>query len=133
MNELARLWLAEEADGRMHGTVKDRRRALPGIRYLGPLPVLRYDTRPTGNKARPLGRLSSKGNRYSVPGSLCGKTVMIRITLDGDLFIYGNDTLMAHHRLCPQQRDGLLMIPTTANSGEIRSRSRDEIYPSTRR
>jgi hypothetical protein len=45
------------------------------------------------------GYIDVKGNRYSVPASLCGKTVMIRITLDGDLFIYDKDVLTAHHRL----------------------------------
>jgi len=44
-------------------------------------------------------RLLSRGNRYSVPSSLCGKHVVIRITLDNNLFIYDNDVLMAHHHL----------------------------------
>lgn len=104
MNELARLWLAEEADRRMHGTVKEivAERFTRESGTLGPLPVLRYDT--SYREQRLVhwdGYIDVKGNRYSVPASLCGKTVMIRITLDGDLFIYGNDTLMAHHRLRP--------------------------------
>jgi len=102
MNELAHRWLAEEADRRMHGTVREivKERFTREAGTLGPLPVLRYDT--SYREQRLVhwdGYIDVKGNRYSVPALLCGKPVMIRITLDGDLFVYGNDTLMAQHRL----------------------------------
>ncbi|WP_409033510.1 Mu transposase domain-containing protein, partial [Klebsiella pneumoniae] len=40
------------------------------------------------------------GNRYSVPESLCGQPVSIRISLDDELRIYSNEQQMASHRLC---------------------------------
>ena len=40
------------------------------------------------------------GNRYSVPEALCGQPVSIRISLDDELRIYSNETLVASHRLC---------------------------------
>jgi transposase len=74
MNELARLWLAEEADRRMHGTVKEivAERFTRESDTLGPLPVLRYDT--SYREQRLVhwdGYIDVKGNRYSVPASLC--------------------------------------------------------------
>jgi transposase len=102
MNELACMWLTEEADMRMHGTVKEivKERFLRETPALGPLPLVRYDSSYREHRcAHWDGYIDVKGNRYSVPASLCGKTVMIRITLDGDLFIYDKDVLTAHHRL----------------------------------
>ncbi len=41
------------------------------------------------------------GNRYSVPESLCGQPVSIRISLpDDELRIYSNEQQVASHRLC---------------------------------
>jgi len=37
------------------------------------------------------GYIDVRGNRYSVPGELCGKTVTIRIGLDGELLVYCGD------------------------------------------
>ena len=102
MNELAHMWLNEEADMRMHGTVKEivKERFAREIPKLGPLPSIRYDSSYREHRCVHWdGYIDVKGNRYSVPASLCGKTVTIRITLDGNLFIYDNDMLMAHHRL----------------------------------
>ncbi|QOY06467.1 hypothetical protein HB787_28020 (plasmid) [Klebsiella pneumoniae] len=39
-------------------------------------------------------------HRYSVPESLCGQPVSIRISLDDELRIYSNEQQMASHRLC---------------------------------
>ena len=102
MNERALLWLAEEADVRMHGTVKEivRERFAREAPCLGPLPAIRHDT--SYREQRLVhwdGYIDVRGNRYSVPASLCGRSVNIRITLDDDLLIYDNDTLIARHRL----------------------------------
>lgn len=40
------------------------------------------------------------GNRYSVPETLCGQPVSIRISLDDELRIFSNEQLVASHRLC---------------------------------
>jgi transposase len=88
LNQLAERWLAEEADQRIHGTVKEvvierfNREKL----VLNPLPQQRYDT-----SYRELrqgawdGFIDVRGNRYSVPDHLCGQMVEIRINLDGCL------------------------------------------------
>ncbi len=46
------------------------------------------------------GYIEVGGNRYSVPESLCGQPVSIRISLDDELRIYSNEQQMASHRLC---------------------------------
>lgn len=37
------------------------------------------------------------GNRYSVPETLCGQPVPIRISLNDELRIYSNEKLVASH------------------------------------
>jgi len=104
MNELAHMWLAEEADMRMHGTVKEvvKERFTREAPLLNPLPVVRYDTSYQEHRLVHWdGYIDVKGNRYSVPASLCGKIVIIRITLDGELFIYDNQILVARHLIRP--------------------------------
>lgn len=105
LNQVAEQWLHEEADPRVHGTLKevvserfDREKP-----HLQPLPAVRYDTayiehRRVGWDAY----IDVRGNRYSVPDHLCGQTVRIRIGLDGSLRVYSGDTLVAqHHRQSP--------------------------------
>jgi len=102
MNQLASSWLVDEADKRMHGTVKEIvcERFMRESPMLYPLPPVRYDTSYREHRLVHWdGYIDVRGNRYSVPSSLCGKHVVIRITLANDLFIYENDVLMAHHRL----------------------------------
>jgi len=102
MNECALLWLAEEADERMQSTVKElvKERFAREAPCLGPLPAIRYDTSYREQRlAHWDGYIDVRGNRYSVPAHLCGKSVNIRITLDDDLFICDNATLIARHRL----------------------------------
>lgn len=102
MNERALLWLAEEADVRMHGTVKEivKERFTREAPCLGPLPAIRYDTSYREQRlAHWDGYIDVRGNRYSVPAHLCGRSVNIRITLDDDLLIYDNDIPVARHRL----------------------------------
>jgi len=102
LNQLAEQWLREEADRRVHGTVKEvvAERFAREQPTLGPLPTRRYDTsyretRQVANDAY----IEVRGNRYSVPGHLVGRTVVIRIDLDGVLRVYAGETLVANHLL----------------------------------
>ena len=113
MNTLAEKWLLEEPDPRMHGTVKDEvaerfERERP---YPGPLPRTRYDT--SYRELRWVGQdayIDVRGNRYSVPAVLCGRRVVIRITLDGRLRIYDDTELVAEHLLRPAV-EGWVTVP----------------------
>ncbi len=103
MNHLAERWLREEADLRIHGTVKEMvaerfEREAPA---LGPLPAIRYDTSYLERRSVAWdGYIEVRGNRYSVPDRLCGKTVTVRIHLNGTILVYdGDGEKMAEHRL----------------------------------
>ena len=106
LNQLAERWLAEEADQRVQNTVKE----VVAVRFererphLKPLPAQRYDTsylafRKVGWDAY----IHVRGNRYSVPSTLVGQTVTIRIGLDDTLRVYHQEQLVARHQL--QQGD----------------------------
>ena len=102
MNALAEQWLREEADQRLHGTVKEvvAQRFIREVPALGPLPATRYDT--SYREQRMVhwdGYIDVQGNRYSVPSFLCGKQVNIRISLDGMLSVYADDGKVADHSL----------------------------------
>ena len=102
LNQLAEQWLAEEADPRLHGTLKEvvAERFAREAPSLGALPAQRYDT--SYREIRQVawdGYIDVRGNRYSVPGKLAGRTVAVRIGLDGGLRIYAGDDLVASHRL----------------------------------
>lgn len=103
LNQLAEKWLAEEADLRVHGTVKEVvlerfEREKP---FLKALPISRFDTsyveyRQVGWD----GYIDVRGNRYSVPAALVGQRVTIRIGLDGLLRVFRpDDSLAASHTL----------------------------------
>ena len=63
--------------------------------HLQALPTTRFDTAYRERRVVGVGRLH-RGNRYSVPGELCGALVEVRIALDGGLAIYnGEDQLVA--------------------------------------
>jgi transposase len=102
LNQLAERWLAEEADLRVHGTVKEvvTERFERERPVLQALPAQRYDT-----AYRDTRRVSwdayidVRGNRYSVPGYLTGQMVAIRLGLDDHLRVYANDQLVAQHVL----------------------------------
>lgn len=102
LNQLAERWLAEEADQRVQGTVKEVvaerfRRERP---FLRPLPAQRYDTSYLEVRKVALDAyIDVRGNRYSVPAGLVGQTVTVRIGLDGQLRVYHDERLVAHHRL----------------------------------
>lgn len=113
LNQLAEKWLAEEADPRLHGTLKevvmDRfERERPSLLSL---PAVRYDTayfelRKVGWDAY----IDVRGNRYSVPAELCGSTVQVRIALDGALRVFHGERQVAHHRMQPF-REGWVTVP----------------------
>jgi transposase len=102
LNQLAEQWLAEEADPRLHGTLKE----VVSVRFererptLSPLPPQRYDT-----AYHDLRRVAAdcyidvRGNRYSVPAHLVAQTVTIHLGLDDTLRVYHADQLVAYHTL----------------------------------
>lgn len=102
LNQLAERWLAEEADPRVQGTVKEvvAERFAREQPRLGPLPRQRYDT-----SYQELRRVASdsyidvRGNRYSVPANLVAQTVTVRISLEGTLRVYHAEQLVASHTL----------------------------------
>jgi transposase len=113
MNELALRWLAEEADQRVHGTVKEvvTERFTREAPYLGPLPTVRYDT--SYRERRFVhwdGYIDVRGNRYSVPSELCGEEVTTYTSLDGYLSIYSGDVKVADHRL-RSASEGWVTVP----------------------
>jgi hypothetical protein len=113
LNQLAEQWLMEEADQRVHGTVKEvvAERFTREAPAMGPLPVQRYDTayRETRHVSWD-GYVEVRGNRYSVPSHLTGKTVTVRIGLDDTLHIYHGEELAATHRLQPSSQ-GWVTVP----------------------
>lgn len=113
LNQLAERWLAEEADPRVHGTVKEvvAERFARERPALGPLPAQRYDTayRETRQVAWD-GYIEVRGNRYSVPAALAGQPVAVRIGLDDSLRVYAGERLVASHRL-QNARNGWVSVP----------------------
>jgi len=106
MNQLAEIWLREEADPRVQGTVKEvvAERFERERPYLQPLPNLRYDTSYFEyRQAAWDGYIDVRGNRYSVPAVLAGQRVAVRIGLDGLLRIYQADQVVARHQLQSRQ------------------------------
>lgn len=106
LNQLAEQWLAEEADQRVQGTVKEivAERFVREAPCLKPLPAHRYDT--SYLELRRVGwdgYVNVRGNRYSVPGELAGQTVAVRLGLDDRLRIFHADQLVASHSLRPGQ------------------------------
>jgi len=102
MNQLAEKWLTEEADMRMHGTVKEvvQERFAREVPVLGPLPLVRFDTSYREQRLVSWdGYIDVRGGRYSVPSSLCGTPVDISISLNGELAVYAGDIQVACHRL----------------------------------
>ena len=104
LNQLAEQWLREEADPRRHGTVHEvvAERFAREAPTLQPLPARRYDT--AYWEARQVGwdsYVDVRGNRYSVPATLAGRSVRVRITLDGAVAVYDGEQCVAQHVLQP--------------------------------
>ena len=113
LNQLAEQWLREEADGRLHGTVKEivRERFAREMSSLGTLPTQRYDT--SYHERRQVswdGYIDVRGNRYSVPSQLCGQRVQIRIGMDQRLRVYADEELAVDCLLRPRS-EGWVTVP----------------------
>lgn len=113
LNQLALQWLEQEADKRFHGTVKEVviERFKREAAYLGPLPTVRYDTSYLEHRLVHWdGYIEVRGNRYSVPARLCGRMVTVRISMDDDICVYADDTMVARHRL-QRAAEGWVTVP----------------------
>lgn len=102
LNQQVEQWLREEADQRVHGTVKEvvAERFERERGALKALPQTRYDTSYLEyRKAAWDGYIEVRGNRYSVPVQAAGQTVAIRIGLDDSLRVYLGEELLARHTL----------------------------------
>src|SRR5262249_12282888 len=102
LNQLAEQWLRQEADPRVHGTVREvvAERFAREVPTLQPLPPRRYDT--AYWESRQVGwdaYVEIRGNRYSVPAALAGHPVRVRLTLDGTVAIYDGEQCVAQHHL----------------------------------
>jgi transposase len=113
LNQQAECWLAEEADRRVQGTVKE----VVAERFTREYPLLkslathRYDTSYLEHrKAGWDGYVHVRGNRYSVPISLAGQTLCVRIGLDDEMRVYQGEKLVARHRLRSVEQ-GWVTIP----------------------
>jgi transposase len=113
LNQLAEQWLAQEADQRLHGTVKEVvaerfERERPALQ---PLPAVPYDT--AYYETRRVGwdgYIDVRGNRYSVPDDLVGQVVTVRIGLDDQLQVYCADRLVAQY-LLQARAQGWVSVP----------------------
>ena len=113
LNQMAELWLAEEADQRLQSTVKEvvRVRFQREAPHLQALPAVRYDT--SYHEIRQVGwdgYIDVRSNRYSVPAELAGRTVLVHIGLDATLKVYQGETLWASHSLRPASQ-GWVSVP----------------------
>jgi len=105
LNQQAEAWLAEEADRRMQGTVKEvvAERFAREAPHLGRLPAARFDT--SYQERRWVawdGYVEMRGTRYSVPDRLCGQRLTVHLGLDGRLTILDPDgVVVAEHRQEP--------------------------------
>jgi len=117
LNQLAERWLREEADQRIHGTVKEVvakrfEREKPALKAL---PLQRHDSSYREyRQAAWDGYIEVRGNRYSVPENVWGQTVEIRLSLDGGLRVYDpkdpDKRLLAEHHLRSRQ-EGWSTLP----------------------
>ena len=96
LGQLLEAWLLEEADQRLHGTVKEvvAERFERERLALMSLPAHRFDT--SYVETRHVGwdaYVNVRGNRYSVPSAYCGQMVTIRLSLDDELAVYAGRAL----------------------------------------
>lgn len=113
LNQLAEHWLREEADQRVHGTVKEvvAERFAREQPQLLPLPTVRYDTAYLETRRVSWDSyIEVHGNRYSVPDHLAGAVVQVRIGLDEWVRVYASEQLVATHHLQPRSQ-GWVSVP----------------------
>jgi transposase len=105
LNQLAVAWLSQEADRRVHGTVKEvvAERFAREAPHLGRLPAVRFDT--SYHERRVVawdGYVEVRGTRYSVPDTFCGQPVTVRLELEGRIrLIDAEGEIVAEHRQQP--------------------------------
>jgi transposase len=112
-NQLAETWLAEVADPRVHGTTGQVVEEMfkEEADHLLPLPPISFDTSYSEERVVSWDAyIEVRGNRYSVPHTLCGKKVRIRIGLDGSLRVFEAGALVAVHHLKPREQ-GWATVP----------------------
>ena len=103
----------DEADQRYHGTVQEvvATRFAREAPALQPLPRTRYDT--AYRESRQVSwdaYIDVRGGRYSVPAQLAGRSVQIRLTLDGELTVYDGEQLAATHQVVSDE-PGWVTVP----------------------
>jgi len=113
LNQLAEQWLREEADPRVHGTVREVviERFQREAGHLMALAAVRYDT--CYREPRFVhgdGYIDVRGNRYSVPDCFCGREVEVRIGLEGELQVLSGDEVVTAQRLRPAA-EGWVTVP----------------------
>ena len=113
MNQVALQWLREEADPRMHGTVKEvvSERFQREAPTLSSLPTQRFDTSYIETRQVAWdGYIEVRGNRYSVPAELAGRSVTVRIGLDDGLCVYHGEKQVVQCLLKPASQ-GWVTVP----------------------
>lgn len=114
VNQQLETWLKTEADQRVHGTVKEVvvERFAREVPHLKALPHAAFDTSYRERRIVGFdGYIDIRGNRYSVPDTLCGQTVTCRLTLAGQLTVFDAlDRLVAEHAL-RSPRAGWVSVP----------------------
>lgn len=102
LNEVARCWLSEIADRRLHGTTRKTPLELHAeeLPHLLPLPAFEVDTsQVVYRNVESDGTIRYENNRYSVPWQLAGELLPVRI-LEQSLIVYGRHlSPVAEHRL----------------------------------
>lgn len=102
LNQQLEQWLADEADRRYHGTIKEvvAERFARERPTLAPLPVQPFDTSYIERRQVAWDAyIDVRGNRYSVPAVYCGQSVTVHISLNDELKVYQGETCIAQHQL----------------------------------
>jgi hypothetical protein len=102
LNEVARWWLSQVADVRLHGTTKKTPLELHAEEqpHLLPLPSLQFDTAQVVYRVVDTdGTIQYANNRYSVPWRLVGELLPVRVTEDTIIVYNRSLTEVAKHVL----------------------------------
>jgi transposase len=113
LNQQLEQWLKEEADPRVHGTVREvvAERFEREAPHLAPLPERRFDTAYAETRQASWDAyVEVRGNRYSVPETYAGQVLPIRITLEDELVVYDAERVIVTHRLRPRAQ-GWVTVP----------------------
>lgn len=117
LNEVARWWLSQVADVRLHGTTKKTplERHAEEQPHLLPLPTLAFDTAQVVYRIVDTdGTIQYAGNRYSVPWRLVGESLPVRITEEHLLVYDGSLAEVARHVILQGLSGGRRVDPAHA-------------------